>query len=237
MNIFDRNKIKKQLSENLINKYKGMHNIRIAEPSDNYDWICNNSKLPWLELDIAVPFSEILCEIKNIEHLLVNHRDEQGEHCGWKSFCIHGKSFDSTNQDSCYDNSKEHHFTKQALELMPNTVNFFKNQFPFEEYKRVRVMLLEPGGYITVHKDSNKNKLSPVNIAITQPDNCHFVMDKNGEIPFLPGKSFMLDVGNLHTVVNKSNNPRYHLIVHGKPDQKFKQTVVNSYNILYNRQI
>ena len=86
-----------------------------------------------------------------------------------------------------------------------------------------------------MHKDDKSNRLTPVNIAITQPSDCHFVMDKHGEIPFCPGKSFMLDVGNLHTVVNNSNKPRYHLIVHSKPNQKFKQMVVTQYNILYNK--
>ena len=125
----------------------------------------------------------------------------------------------------------------QALTLMPNTVAFFKNNFTAAEYKRVRVMLLEPGGYITVHKDYKSNRLGPVNIAITQPNGCHFVMDNHGEIPFSPGKSFMLDVGNLHTVVNHSDLPRYHIIVHSKPSQKFKKTVVDQYNFLYNNLI
>jgi hypothetical protein len=235
MIIQQRNNIKKQISESLIRKYKGKNEIHVDLPSEDYDWICNSSGLPWLELAIPVPVNTIHQEIKNIEHLLVDHRDEQGEHSGWKSFCIHGKSFDSTREDSHYDNDTEHHFTNQALTLMPNTVTFFKNNFPAAEYRRVRVMLLEPGGYITVHKDDKSNRLSPVNIAITQPSDCHFVMDKHGEIPFCPGKSFMLDVGNLHTVVNNSNKPRYHLIVHSKPNQKFKQMVVTQYNILYNK--
>lgn len=235
MDLNENNKIKKVISENLVKKYKGKSNYQVTIPSTDYDWICYNSGLPWLELDIKIPVNIILKEIYNIQHLLVSHRDEYNEHKGWKSFCIHGKSFDSTREDEHYNNSISHHFTKQAKELMPQTVDYFKNQFPAESFKRVRVMLLEPGGYITLHKDDEYNNLSAVNIAITQPDNCHFIMDRYGEIPFTAGKSFLLDIGNMHTVFNLSDQPRYHIIAHAKKNNKFKEIVVNSYNQLYNQ--
>lgn len=227
--------IKKLISDRLVAKYSGKHlMLHDLTPSQDFEWIKYNCLLPWLELPLEVPCSEILSEIKQVEHLLVNHRDEQGEHSGWRSFCIHGKSYDSTKEDSHYDNDIEHHFTQEACALMPRTVKYFQTVYPASRYARVRVMALDPGGFITVHNDYKSSRLSPVNIAITQPENCCFVMDKHGEVPFEVGKSFWLDVSNLHTVVNNSSETRYHLIVHSEPNQKFKELVVEQYNLLYN---
>jgi aspartyl/asparaginyl beta-hydroxylase (cupin superfamily) len=91
-------------------------------------------------------------------------------------------------------------------------------------------MLLEPGGYITPHVDSDINKLSPVNVALNTPTNCLFKMkDHDGYVPLYAGKALLLDVGNVHAVYNNSNEDRYHLIIHGKPNAEFKKLVERSY--------
>ena len=180
------------------------------------------------------PLVLTLEQIKNIEDYFVNHRDELDSK-GWQSFCIHGKSYDATREDSYYGDNRHHEFTKEAMRLMPKTVEFFFTEYPAVNFSRVRVMKLLPGGYILLHKDGSRRELSPVNIAITQPDDCHFIVEKYGEIPFKPGKSFFLDVSNMHTVVNYSGVPRYHIIVHADHNDNFKELVVNSYKSLYNK--
>ena len=49
---------------------------------------------------------------------------------------------------------------------------FFKERFPYKNYYRLRFMLLEPGGFITPHKDTDTNKLSPINMALNHPKGC-----------------------------------------------------------------
>lgn len=201
----------------------------------DYNWIKHQSGLPWLKLQIEVPYQDILNEIGNIKQYFVDHRDTYSEHLGWKSFCIHGKSYDSTREDQFYDDDRPHNWTEISQQLMPQTVSFFKQQWPGDQYHRVRIMELAPGGYISLHRDSEVSRLSPINIAITQPKKCAFVFEKNGTIPFTPGSVFWLDVSQLHTVFNDSDEYRYHIIVHQNLyHQKFQEVVVKSYHDMYN---
>ena len=39
----------------------------------------------------------------------------------------------------------------------------------FVDFDRVRIMALDPNGYIESHNDYNKSKLGPTNIAINNP--------------------------------------------------------------------
>jgi hypothetical protein len=200
------------------------------------EWIQNHSGLPWMELDIEVPYKVMLEELVHVESYLVAHREQYGESHGWKSFCLHGKSYDATREDNYYNDNREHTWTKQAQELMPFTVNYFQSQWPKTHFQRLRLMLLQPGGYITLHKDHSTNKLGPVNIALSNPDQCHFVFEKHGAVPFQPGRAFWLDVGNHHVVFNHSDQPRWHIIIHQKAHSpEFEELIARSYKILYNK--
>lgn len=204
-------------------------------PLADFFWIQHQSKLPWLKLPILVPTDDILQEIPAIQSHLIEHREDYGEHQGWKSFCIHGKSYDATREDQYYSDDRPHIWTSEAKKFMPNTVKFFQNHWPGSTYSRIRMMLLEPGGYITLHSDSDRSKLSPINIAITQPSECKFIMEKQGVVPFSPGAAFWLNVSNRHAVFNDSDQPRWHIIVHQNCDHpEFKEMVVKCYHTLYN---
>lgn len=202
------------------------------KPSATYKWIVTESGIPWLKLNITIPFQNILDEIVQSNHLLVNHRDDYGEHEGWQSFCIHGKSLTETKH--CSDD-RPYTWIPEVKQLMPKTVKFFQD-LNLGNYLRLRVMALQPGGYISLHKDSGHNQtldnfLSPINIAITQPKDCYFVMKDWGTVPFNQGDALMLDVNNYHAVLNNSNQTRYHLIVHTENRTDFfKNLVVDSYN-------
>ena len=201
------------------------------------EWILNDSGLPWLPLSISVPHETIYKEIKNVGSLAVPHREEYAEHQGWRSFCLHGKSYDATREDSHYNDDRPHKWTAEALELMPETVSFFQRRWPGQYYRRVRLMLLEPGGYVSVHRDNSKSGLRAVNIAITQPPDCWFVMDRQGCVPFRPGRAMMLDTYNTHSVINDSDQPRWHIIVHQDFGHlPFQDLVVKSYQDMYNIQ-
>lgn len=193
----------------------------------DHEWICAHSELPWLKLLVDVPYGDILSEILASTHFLVDHRDEYGEHRGWKSFCIHGKSRDQTSH--CED-MRPWHWIPEVAAAMPKTVEFFQS-WSVGSYQRLRVMALEPGGYVSLHKDPGKNVMNAINIAISHPPRCHFVMEKWGKIPFENGSPFLLNISRYrHTVFNDSDQTRYHIILHhSQPTTEFKKLVVQSY--------
>jgi hypothetical protein len=194
--------------------------------SKDFKWITKHSGVPWLRLSMQIPYEDILKEIRNNVDFLVDHRDDYGEHQGWKSFCIHGKSLHTTRH--CTDD-RPFHWIPEVVEQMPVTVNYFKSWNL--AFNRLRVMALEPGGFISVHRDEKTPFLGPINIALTQPAGCDFVMEGWGIVPFNPGNAFMLDISNLHAVVNNSNKTRYHIIAHyNNPPDAFKKIVEDSYN-------
>ena len=229
--------MKQQISQLMFKKYiDAEYQLPDHNPDADFDWIKHQSGLPWLRLNIDVPHQLILNEILAIESLLVSHRDSYGEHRGWKSFCIHGKSFDATREEHFYNDDRPYIWTPEARQYMPHTVNYFCTQWPQTNFARLRVMLLEPGGHVSIHSDSDRSMLTAINIAITQPVGCNFVMEKHGSVPFRPGSAFWLDISNNHTVFNRSDQPRWHLIVHQSFDNiEFKDLVVNSYQTLYNQ--
>jgi hypothetical protein len=202
----------------------------------DYNWIKTESKLPWLPLDISLPYGDMFEEANAIKHLFVSHRDEdvQGSysHKGWKSVCIHGLDEYKTNHYTQYgykSNEEAPYKWTSIADKCPITTNWLKNVFPMKEYFRVRFMLLEPGGYIYPHVDSETNQLSPINIALNHPQNCIFKMEKHGVVPMKPGVVMLLDVGNKHAYVNNSSEDRIHIIVHGKPTIEYKNLIIKSY--------
>jgi len=162
-------------------------------------------------LHLNVPIDQIYQEILKIKKFLVRHREEDG--MGWSSFCIHGKSFDATREDDYYDDSRPHVWTKEALEFMPDTINFLKS-LNLKNFRRVRVMCLKPKGFINLHKDQIESSLGPINIAIEHPRECKFYLEHHGELVFTPGIAYRLNLVNYHAVINYSNTTRYHIIIH-----------------------
>jgi hypothetical protein len=140
------------------------------------------------------------------------HRSDCG--IGWKAFCIHGQSYKRTKEDSYYTDFLGHKWTPEALKNMPVTVKWLKS-LGYKSFQRVRVMCLLPKSFINVHKDQNISKLGPINVAINHPKNCVFYLENHGQLDFQPGSAYQLNLINHHAVVNNSNVPRYHIIIHG----------------------
>lgn len=203
----------------------------------DFNWIVNNSNIPWLELDIVFPHEEMLQEAINLKHRFVPHRDEdQGggyRHKGWQSLCLHGIDAEKTNHYEQYgykSNQETPYQWTDIIDQCPVAYNFFKNIFPYKSYYRVRYMLLEPGGYITPHEDTFDSKLSPINMALNHPKGCKMKMKgHNGYVPFAPGKAILLDVSNTHAYINDSEEDRYHIIIHGTRTKEFEELVTRSY--------
>jgi hypothetical protein len=172
------------------------------------------SKTPaCLKLDLNVPVNDVYAEIQKIKKYLRPHRGDSG--IGWRAFCIHGQAYHRTKEDSYYPDFLGHKWTPEALEYMPLTIKWLKS-LGYKKFSRVRVMCLLPKGFINLHRDQNHSELRAVNVAINNPKNCKFYLQNHGVLEFNPGTAYKLDLVNYHTVVNNSNVPRYHIIIHGQ---------------------
>ena len=140
------------------------------------------------------------------------HRDDSG--IGWESFCIHGQAYNRTKEKSYYPDFLGYKWTQEAVANMPGTIAWLKS-LGYKSFNRVRVMCLQPKGFINLHKDQNHNALNAVNVAINNPKDCVFYLQNYGILDFQAGVSYKLNLSNYHAVVNNSNVPRYHIIIHG----------------------
>jgi hypothetical protein len=170
----------------------------------------------------------LLEECVSVDHLFFNHRSQDKKsgygHSGWQSLTLHGIDKHKTEHYTKYGfNSLEeanYHWT-DVCELVPN-LHKFLSSLPYKLFERVRIMRLAPNGYIMPHTDNNhKRAFSPLNIAINNPQGCHFVFKDKGIVPFEAGTGMILDVGREHIVFNNSEETRYHVIVHGHYDRDF----------------
>ncbi|CAB4133205.1 Aspartyl/asparaginy/proline hydroxylase [uncultured Caudovirales phage] len=213
----------------------------LSNIQEKKNWIINESKIPFLELETPFfPYAHMLEEAKSLDHLYVEHRGNDSK--GWASLCIHGISSQHTDHYAVYPeyvNLKNDDVPYKWTEIAyrcPETVFHLRHNFPFDVYHRIRFMRLEPGGYILPHSDSPDLGLRAINISLNNPDNCNFMFENIGIVPFSnSGSTFMVANGYQHSVQNNSSEYRYHIIIHGystKRNEEFSQLVVNGYQSL-----
>lgn len=172
--------------------------------------------LAYLQLDLSVPYEQMLEEANQIKHKFVTHRGRDKlfgnlTHKGWKSLTLHGAS--STTTEATEDS----YSWTEIADLCPVTSAWIKGNF--DVTGRVRFMLLEAGGFILPHVDRETKHLNEVNIALNNPDGCIFRFLDRGNIPFKPGQAYIIDTSNKHMVYNNSSQDRMHVIVHGNVDE------------------
>jgi hypothetical protein len=205
------------------------------------DWLLNKSNFGWLELDIQFDLDEWKKESAAAQ--FVDHRGS--EHPGWNSSCIHGIDVDKTGAWTNYGYEREEDVPYQWTSISKHTpsIKRFWEQFPYERYRRIRFMELEPGGKISPHSDApgrlpGEKDLDmlefgvPINVAIIHPDDCHMTLEGHGTVPFREGKAFIINIRNVHSFVNNSSSNRIHLIAHGIPGnrkEEFVELIARSY--------
>lgn len=201
-------------------------------------WLIHRSGLPYMPLVLPnAPYAEMLKEALALEDLFIPHRSYGSP--GWKSLCLHGEAWDKTDYYTAYpenagkqSNEIIYKWTEIA-ERCPVTTQYFKEEFPNYNYQRLRYMWLEPQGYIELHKDRDTHMLSPINVALNNPEGCIFRMEGKGDVPFnTKGNACLVDIGNMHSVWNNSNTPRIHMISHGVPTETFNKIVADSFREL-----
>ena len=198
----------------------------------DFNELRNNSKLPYLIFDVDMPVEDILKEIENAQQHFYTHREDQSK--GWRSLVMHGMGDDKTNSPEYYNVNEEDavYDWTNASNSIPSLKKWLLEQNYFVDFDRVRIMALDPGGYIEAHKDYDKSRLGPINIAINNPKDCEFVMENVGVVPFEPNKGAWLDLSNKHSVRNNNNETRYHIILHGGKTSEFKQMALENYRKL-----
>jgi hypothetical protein len=190
------------------------------------DYVYTNgeeNKHPWLKLLIDAPFKEMLAEAKAMNEHFVNHMEnsndpwyDDGQHQGWFSINLHNMDNHKTIKDEKVWTYVHQRAWTEASKLCPVTTNYFKNVFPMKTYYRLRFMLLKPGGYVEPHSDSQTTNPSfAVNISLNNPNGCFLVTEK-GTVPFDDnGSVFLFNNYYEHSVINNSDENRFHIILHG----------------------
>lgn len=212
------------------------------------DWLLNKSNFGWLELDLDFDLNAWKKETAAAK--FVDHRG--ADHPGWNSSCIHGIDVDKTGAWTNYGYTKEEDVPYKWTSISEHTPNIkkFWEAFPYEKYRRIRFMELEPGGRIRPHSDApgrlpgekDIDMLEfgvPINIAIIHPQDCFMTLEGHGTVPFTEGKAFIINIRNVHSFVNNSNVSRIHLIAHGIPGNRkndFVELVARSYRKQYEKQ-
>jgi hypothetical protein len=231
--------LKRNKSIKHISSVKPLPKDLLDSPGKLAQWILYESELPSLLLDVEVPNSEMLKEATNNMHRFVKHRGSDSP--GWSSMAVHGTAVEDTaprealikqgkyTEETC----PEYHWTELA-DVCPTTKSWVES-LGFKLLKRVRFMKLDPGGYITPHKDVDRPGLHAYNISINNPDGHIFVQDGSGFVPWTPGEMRAIDISKIHTVVNRGSEPRIHMIIHGHHDEKFNETIIRSYKKLYDK--
>lgn len=216
---------------------------------DKARWILNEANFGWIELDLQIDIAGWQLEAQQAVPYFVAHREDNN--VGWNSCCIHGIDTDKTGAWTNYGYTDESTVPYTWTELsykVPNVKSFWQNEFPADNYRRVRFMELNPLSAITPHSDM-PGKLPgeqgmdmlefgvPVNIAVVHPEDCHMVLEGYGRVPFKEGKAFIVNIRNYHSVINFSNQPRVHVIGHcygyGSKQKEFAELLVKSYEKMY----
>ncbi len=187
------------------------------------------SPVAWMKLDIDAPFKQMLEEAKAMKQHFMNHMDnssdpwyEYGKHQGWFSIDLHNMTdsklygHDDSIDPKVWKYVHDRAWT-EASQQSPVTVDYFKNNFPLRTYYRLRYMLLEPNGFVEPHSDSQTTNPSfAINISLNNPDGCYLVTEK-GTVPFDDnGSVFLFNNYYKHSVINESEQDRFHIILHGR---------------------
>jgi len=220
-------------------------NKKIAE------WLLveNFNNWAYLELDIDIDLPTWQQEVENISDAFVGHPDQIFQML-YESCTLHGLSSKHTMHYTKYldplpdpiPSELEMNYTWTELcERCPTITNFWKNEFPIEQWLRVRFLKMKAGGYIGIHRDMTLeqgkmwNPLTMefgVNMSITHPEGCETWFEGFGKVPWKPGKFFLHNISKIHWVKNFTAEERVHMIpmgIIGNRLDDFCDIVVRSY--------
>jgi hypothetical protein len=172
----------------------------------------------YLKLAIALPYREMCAEAFALIDRFSPHRGEEYGTKGWESLTIHGLGWNKHESYSAYgyangkDASNDMHWTEIA-DLCPVTTKWLSDVFPCNKYGRVRFMLLRAGGEIALHNDSSIKLIENINVALNNPVGCKWIWSNGEELIMEPGGVYAMNLHYHHSIINKSNEDRMHMII------------------------
>lgn len=170
-----------------------------------------------LKLDLPIPHEQMLLEAQALRDKFILYRSSY-KTTGWYALPIIGLSskdpyaWDQYNYESARQAAEDIKWTEIAKQC-PVTSNWLKTVYPSNSYGRVRFMLLEAGGVIDFHTDTEHSILGAVNIALNNPPGCAWHW-RDSSFEFKPGDAYSMNISYEHSIRNDSNEDRYHMIVH-----------------------
>ena len=208
---------------------------QIPSNYDGADYVIDTTRVPWVSMpEISVPWKEIHKEAMKLldtECFSLHRSNGSG---GWLRLCMHGLSSVHTNCPEDYNlpDSAEEELSDwtDIAKFCPITQEWMQDEMLYDRFTRVRFMCVLPGGWIMPHRDTDKLEgLGATNVAINNPDGCKLVMEEYGTMPFIPGSVFKINTGHVHSVWNRSEEPRIHMIFDGDMSEEFKEGVSRNY--------
>ena len=208
----------------------------------DFNWIMKQSLLPYLKLDIEVPYAAIYQEILALKQEMGSQLGRIGV-SGWKGAVLHGLAFDKMRPHRAYGYENEDDAPYKWTEMInrfPVTRRFVEATFPCKKLYRVKINLLQPGGRLWPHKDADHpelglNRPSPdhvkyVTMGIHWPKGVVFQLGKY-TLPIKNGDAYLIDLSNYHAVYNNSTENRYSLVVSADytGGLEWEELVVRSY--------
>lgn len=184
------------------------------------------SDVKFLKLDIPVPYEKMLQEAQYLKDRFTAHRKTEGKHKGWKSLSLYGLDEDKHEswQEYGFKNAAEagqmFKWTRAADDC-PTITEWLKTQFPCNRFGRVRLMLVEAGGWIAPHTDTSYRILENINIPLSNPKDCIWQWGDGETFNMIPGEAYAVNISYEHAIYNRSTEDRFHLIVarHDSTDQ------------------
>ena len=218
-----------------------LDNFLNDSPSD--EWIINHSGLPWLKLDLNIPWKKLHQEISSFKEYFTSYSedtsDENSEaklarklHAArnnvdfpdknWKLLTLHGVEhniiMDHSNYKEYKDKNIPYKWTSIGSKCVFNSL-YLNSILEIDTNTLIKYNVLEPGGFILPHSDStdfNKNQCRSLTLFITHPQGCNFHFKNWGNIPASSGTAFLMNLDNYHGTNNESNEDRFHIMVRFK---------------------
>jgi len=219
-----------------INKNPSLADEVQLTSDDDIDYIRDNTKVPWVQIGCKgeFPAPSMKAEAQQLLRTGCFKAHRGGDSGGWMSLCLYGMS--SVHTGVPHDYSLPDFSERQLSDwtdiskFCPITKNWLENNGLYDCYTRVRFVVLLPGGWIAPHKDvDSKIGLGATNVSLNNPEPCKLVMEDYGVMPFKDRTMFKINTGYEHSVWNRANMPRFHMILDGDISDYQREEINKNY--------
>jgi len=182
--------------------------------------------VPWIDLDLAFDHQAMFAEAMALAHRFVVYRsDPRYNPQGWKGlalWAIDGDAEKAAMPEGTLANREERYAMTDVAPLCPRTMALLSELLDFEHARAIAFLMLEPRSRVEPHCDDTMHEvMRSVNVALNMPAGCEFVIETapggahtpfTRTIPFRAGSAMVLNVAREHYLVNRSDEPRIHIV-------------------------